>query len=124
MSWFASSNAARWAAQTTSGRPRPVCSGAWRAEIDAAGAFEEEVVVALGSPKLAADGTLVGVHPHDVQRQPADDRQTGGGVALAVARLILVHRHVEHPVQAVLNAPVGTDDVPKRSADSLALSRK
>ena len=42
-----------------------------------------------------------------------DDGQTGGGVALAVARLVFVHRHVEHPVQAVLDRPVGADGAPE-----------
>ena len=55
--------------------------------------IEQEVVVAPGAGELAADGSLVGMHPRDVQSQPANHRQTGGGVALAVAHLVLVHRH-------------------------------
>ena len=80
---------------------------------DASDHVEQEVLVVLGAVELAADGSLVGMHPGDVQCQPADHRQTGGGVALAVARLVFVHRHVEHPVQAVLDRPVGADGAPE-----------
>ena len=74
---------------------------------DAPDHVEQEGVVALGAGELAADESLVGMHPGDVQSQPADHRQTGGGIALAVAHLVFVHRHVEHPVQAVLDRRSG-----------------
>ena len=49
--------------------------------------LEEGVVVALGVDELAADRTLVGMHPGDVQSQPSDDGEAGGAVAFAIARL-------------------------------------
>ena len=39
--------------------------------------LEEEVVAAPGVDELAADGTLVGMHPGDVQSQPSDDGEAG-----------------------------------------------
>ena len=100
------------------------------APADAPDHVEQDVVVALGAGELAPDGPLVGIHPGDVQRQPADDAEAGGAVALAVARLVFVHRHVEHPVQARCEASAFSmvqwerTMRPKRSAEGLPLSRK
>ena len=59
------------------------------APADASDHVEQKVVAALGVDELAADGSLVGMHPGDVQSQPADDRETGKAVAqLEEARAI------------------------------------
>ena len=63
-------------------------------------------------------------------RQASDNRQTGGGVALAVARLVFVHRHVEHQCRRPMRASAFSiarwerTVRPKRSAEGLALSRQ
>jgi hypothetical protein len=41
----------------------------------------------------------------------------------AVSGLILVHDHIEHPLQSVLDAPMRADDLAKRSAVIAVLRR-
>jgi hypothetical protein len=46
-----------------------------------------------------------------IERPSAQQRHALRAVVLSAAVLILVHRHVQHPVQAVLDAPMATHDV-------------
>ena len=68
---------------------------------------------------IAARNRVDGAYGRCSAPQPAHHREAVGAVALAVACLILVHRHVQHPVQAsdagigVLNGPMGAHHAPE-----------
>ena len=48
------------------------------------------------------------MHPGDVQGQPPQQCEVGRSMVSAVALTVLVHRHVQHPVQGVFDGPVRT----------------
>ena len=65
-----------------------------------------------GDEALVLDAELGGAFLCEkVERDVVEHREVVGGVVLADARLVLVHRHIQHPMQAVLNGPVTTHDM-------------
>src|SRR5882724_3706003 len=56
--------------------------------------------------ELYGERALAGVAAGDVEGAAAQDGDVGGAVVAAVARGVLAQRHVELPVQSVLDVPV------------------
>jgi hypothetical protein len=71
---------------------------------------EEEGVVPAGAFDLAAGGALVAVGAQDVEGEAAQAGEVFGRMILAGAHPVLVEDDIEHPVQAVLDLPVGAHD--------------
>ena len=72
---------------------------------------EEEVVVPRGALELAAHGVLCRFSPCDVEGEASQHGEVFGSVFFAVALAILVHGHIQHPVQAVFDGPMGAHGV-------------
>ena len=70
----------------------------------------EELVVSSGALEFAAHRVLGGLELGSVQGKAPQEGQVFGPVVLAVAHRVRVHGHIEHPMQAVLNAPVRPHD--------------
>ena len=73
--------------------------------------MEEEGVVLAGAFDLAAGRALVGIGAQEIEGEAAQAGEVFRGVVLAGARAVLVHDHVEHPVELVFDLPVGAHDL-------------
>lgn len=90
----------------------------------------DEGIEPSGACVLAADGDAGSGGFADVEGELAQDGEVFGGVILAVAGVILavagailVEGGIEHPVEAILDAPVGAKAAVKASTDSFAEGR-
>ena len=68
-------------------------------------------MVPAGREAFVLDAQFLGpILFEEIQRDVVEDREILGGVADADAGLVLVHRDIQHPVEAVLNRPMTADD--------------
>src|SRR6185436_7324467 len=74
--------------------------------------------------ELGGERSLAGVAASDIEGSAAEDGDVGGAVVAAVARGVLAQRHVELPVQSVLDVPVRAHGVEQRLRGKLARERK
>src|SRR3954454_18215009 len=71
----------------------------------------EEEVVPCGAFELALHRALGGFGLGEVEGEAAQEGEVLGATVLAVPGPILIHGDVEHPMQPVLDAPVGARDL-------------
>ena len=67
----------------------------------------EEFIIPPGLFELSFHRAFGAFQSGEVERQSAQEADILGSIILAVALAILVHRHVQHPMQSVLDAPLG-----------------
>ena len=73
--------------------------------------MEEEVVVPGGAPEFCAHGVFGGFAAWDVECEAPEQGEVFGFVLFAVSLPVLVHGHMEHPVQAVFDDPMDAHGV-------------
>jgi len=66
-------------------------------------------VIPAGSLELSTQRSLCAILLHDVQRHMSQHGEVVRSVIGTVSGLVLVHHHVEPPVQAALDVPVRAD---------------
>src|SRR5580700_11532154 len=71
---------------------------------------EKEGVVPASVLDFAAYGSLVGMRAKNVECELAQNSEVFGAIVSAVAGAVFVEDDVEHPVQAVFDAPMGARD--------------
>ncbi len=72
---------------------------------------EEDVVVPCRAFELSGHGVLSGFSPCDVEGEASHQGEVLGSVVLSVSLSVLVHGHVEDPVEAVFDGPMGAHDM-------------
>src|SRR5450830_949886 len=68
--------------------------------------LSEEFVAPSCFFEFASPGDFCGFPGDDVQGDVAQDGEVFGAIVEAVSGFVLVHGHVEHPMEAVLDSPV------------------
>lgn len=72
---------------------------------------EEEGGIPSDAFELAAHRAFRWFQLGEVESEVAQQRQVFGFMVLVIAGVVLVHDHVEDPMQAVFDPPVTADDV-------------
>ena len=73
--------------------------------------FGEELVVPCGAFEFDVHGAFGFFLADDVEGDVAEHGEVVWAVVFSVAGVVLVHDHIEHPVEAILDAPMGAGDV-------------
>ena len=71
----------------------------------------EEVVIPCGAFELSAQGAFGSLLLHGVERHMTQHGKVFRAIAQSSSVLILVHDHIQPPVQAILHSPVLADNV-------------
>lgn len=73
---------------------------------------DEIVVIPSAFLDAMADGNFVGVGSlEDISGEAVDEGSVSGSIVLAGTAQVLAQIHVEHPVQAILDLPMGSGEL-------------
>jgi hypothetical protein len=72
---------------------------------------EEEVLVPSSGGDFSAHGHFRGVGAEKIEGELSQDREVFGGGVLSGSVGVFLKRDIEHPMQLVLDGPMGTDDL-------------
>ena len=72
--------------------------------------IEHELVLPAGPFEISVHQALRRYGPREIERHPSKDFEVLGAVLRPVPRTVLVHDYIEHPMQEVLDGPVGRCD--------------